>query len=228
MDSSATFGRLVVAFLAIIALLQVIALLGTEPEPSVQDGSEWTLVSDRLQRLEALALRRAETLERIETELAIREPRSEPASSVVATPTSIAVAAPLTEQVVPESLAELVRSLDALRASFERESAATQEVLRDSTRSGEESMVEMRQRKTEPDWYALELLESSYRADAEATNRSQHFLTPKDLLRIYGPPTAIYRPSGGINFSYKRTDPGSPTLSFVIQDGFVVRFFVKD
>ena len=140
MDKTDTIGRLAVAFLAIIALLQVIGLLGTAPEPSVRDDSEWTLLSSRLQSLEELALRRAETLERIETELAIREPRSVPPSSGVATPTSVAEAAPLAEQVVPESLAELVQSLDALRASFERESAATQEVLRDSTKSGEESM----------------------------------------------------------------------------------------
>jgi len=230
MIAKESLGRLAVVFLGIIALAEVIGLLNT-PIAVVGDGSSGVAeLRGELGELRDVRLRSAETLERIEQQLdLLSSGRIEPTTTPgIETPR-------LQEQVAPESLADLVRSLDALRASFERESASTQQALRESSpasasESGETTMFELRNRKTEPDWFALELLEQSWRTDPAATNRSQHFLTPKDLLRIYGPPTQIMRPANGMNFSYHRAEngAGSPTWSFIIQDGFVIRFFVKN
>ena len=230
MDAKDSLGRLVVVFLGIIALVEVIGLLNPASTVGGDGSSGVAELSTELGELRDIRLRSAETLERIEQQLAFWN------SSRIEANTTPGIETPaLQEQVAPESLADLVQSLDALRASFERESATTQKTLRDTSsaapsESGAMTMFELRNRKTEPDWFALEMLEQSWRTDPAATNRSQHFLTPKDLLRIYGPPTQIMRPANGMNFSYHREEngAGSPTWSFIIQDGFVIRFFVKN
>ena len=43
----------------------------------------------------------------------------------------------------------------------------------------------------------------------------------------YGPPTDIYRPSGGLLFHYKRGED-QPSRYFRLQDGIVVEFWVED
>ena len=133
------------------------------------------------------------------------------------------------ERESPDSFTQLARSLDALRESFERETTATQEVLRSSPVFGEEALRVLRDEKLDPDWRALEELEQSWIANPEQANRSQYFLTPQDLLKLYGPPTNIYRPQGGLNF-YSRQHPkgdSGPAWSFRIQEGFVVGFWLE-
>ena len=230
MKAKDTFGGLAVVFLGIIALVEVIGLLTS----GVPVGEGGTAPIAELQReldgLRELGLRRAETLDRIEQRLDFLS------SGTVEQNTTSGIETPqVQDQVAPESMADLVLSLDALRASFERQSATNQEGLRESSSdspldSGGTTMFELRNRRTEPDWFALDLLQQSWRTDSAATNRSQHFLTPKDLLRIYGPPSQIMRPASGMNFSYHREEDGagSPTWSFIIQDGYVIRFFIKN
>ncbi|MFT5287065.1 MAG: hypothetical protein ACI8TQ_003241 [Planctomycetota bacterium] len=132
------------------------------------------------------------------------------------------------DSATPQTLAELVRSLDSLRSSIEQESLTTQEMIRSGSAFGGESMLKLRDQKTDPSWIALEELEQSWHANPEAANRSQYFLTPQDLLKRYGPPTAIYRPQGGLNFYYRKHPKGEsgPAWSFRVQDGIVVGFLV--
>ncbi len=218
----------VVGLLIVIAIAEVIGLLSSGPVVSESSTTEFERMRSELRSewegIRELGERRAESLERIEMHLATFAP-----SPIEAVSEESAESPALEEQVVPESLTDLVSSLDALRMAFERESAETQQVLRDSSGGGDESMFAMRARQTEPNWSALELLELNWYADPEGANRSQHFLTPKDLLRIYGPPTTIFRPAGGMNFSYSRPkNTGDKTSwAFLLQDGFVTRFILK-
>ncbi len=96
---------------------------------------------------------------------------------------------------------------------------------------GGEHLTEVRDRRVDPDWVALGVLEESWRRSQEVTDRSQYFQTPRELLEAYGPPTAIYRPSkGGMLFHYRHHAEGEagPSWYFRLQDGIVVEFFVED
>lgn len=129
----------------------------------------------------------------------------------------------------PASFEALARSLDAVRAAFERESAQTRELIRAAPGFPAESLREVRTRRGETDWSALEELEERWRTDPEAADRSQHFQTQRDLLEAFGPPTAIYRPESGMLFHYRRLpeDVPGPSSYFRLQDGFVVEFFIE-
>ncbi|MEM1452009.1 MAG: hypothetical protein AAF957_13895 [Planctomycetota bacterium] len=127
-------------------------------------------------------------------------------------------------------LAELAASLDGLRASLETQSKRTQEAIRSAPAFGGETLSDVRRRVTSVEWGALDELEEQWRSDERATDRSQAFQTARDLLATYGPPSAIYRPKGGLLYVYRRHAEGQagPALYFRLQDGYVVEFFVED
>ena len=129
-----------------------------------------------------------------------------------------------------ESLEDLVRSLDQLRATFERESGETQDLIQSAPAFGGESLVQVRDRRQDTDWNALTSLEERWREDPNAADRTQYFQTAQDLLEAYGPPTAIYRPKGGLLFYYRRLpeDVPGPSWYFRMQDGIVIEFYVED
>ena len=128
-----------------------------------------------------------------------------------------------------EALRTLAVELGELRGFVQEEAAATRELLR-TVPAAQESLVEVSERLNQPDWGALGNLEARWRADAEATDKSQYFQSPRDLLEAYGPPTAIYRPKGGMMFHYRAAPEGVPGPSwyFRLQDGIVVEFFLED
>jgi hypothetical protein len=77
----------------------------------------------------------------------------------------------------------------------------------------------------------LASLERDWRFDRTRASRSQYFQTARDLLRTYGPPSAIYRPQrGGLQFVYRAHAEGDAGTAwyFQVQEGYVVEFFIED
>jgi hypothetical protein len=131
----------------------------------------------------------------------------------------------------PKDLAALVASLDALRAGIEEESRRTREAIQGAPALGGESLLDVKRRKATPDWLALDELGERWRADERLASRTQYLQTARDLLGAYGPPSAIYRPSGGgVLFVYRRHAEGEagPAWFFRVQDGMVIEFFLED
>jgi len=205
------------------ALLATLAWLAAAPPRRSNELSSATSALGRdLTELVRLQERTLATLERL---AAAREDEiAEPYSPAVRTEVPAREPAPTT-------LDGLVQSLDALRGTLELESRRTHELLRAApTALGGESLLKTRERRAETDWPALLRLEQSWRTDPVAADRSQYFQTARDLLETYGPPSAIYRPEGGLLFHYRRSPDqgGGPEWYFRLQDGFVVEFFVED
>lgn len=208
-------AALLAVALALLAALVVPRLGGAgRPEPDPTAG----LLAE-LRELRRAQERTADVLGRLEAFLGAR---------LEAPPPEPAARSPQGELPTPESFEALARSLDAVRVAFERESTQTRELLR-AAPALHESLRELRTRRAEIDWAALEQLETRWRGDPEGADRSQHFQTARDLLEAYGPPTAIYRPKSGMLFHYRRAEgePG-PSWYFRLQEGFVVEFFVED
>ena len=106
----------------------------------------------------------------------------------------------------PPSYDELIASLDALRTTLETESRRTQELIRGAPAFGGESLLQVRGRKNEANWAALEVLLEEWRLDRKAATRSQYFKSVRDLLEAYGPPTTIHPQQGTLMFEYKREE----------------------
>lgn len=117
-------------------------------------------------------------------------------------------------------------ALEDVRATFATESHRTQELLRGAPALGGESLTEVRERRRDTDWNALEVFEAAWRRDSKAASRTCHFLTMRELLEAYGPPTDLYRPQGGLIFHYAR-DAG-PEWYFRLQDGTCIEAWVED
>lgn len=125
---------------------------------------------------------------------------------------------------------ELLRGLDALRESFEAQTTRTLDTIAAAPIFQEEPLSRVRERRRDVDWPALEALRAEYEADPRAADTSQYFLSARELLEVYGPPSDIFRPSkGGLLFHYRRAprDVEAPAWYFRVQDGFVVEFFVE-
>ena len=216
--TSARHTTFLLVALVLVSALLTATLLGRPPRGEAGDDVDADLAS-ALASLAAVQHRTAAALERLEDRLATvpvaaNGPRREVAGGAPA----------------PESLEDLVRSLDALRTTIERESGETQDLIRSAPAFGGESLVALRDRRAAPDWAELTDLEQAWREDEEAADRSQYLLTPRDLVDRYGPPSAIYRPQGGMLFCYRQHAQGEagPAWYYRIQDGYVVEFFLED
>jgi hypothetical protein len=209
--------RALAAVAALIALVLLGALWSSgrgQPPPARDDDGA---LRAELARLALAEERTLAVLERLEQALAgLTAPVPEERRAVSAAP--------------PPSLDELVASLDALRATIEAETRRTQELIRDAPAFGGESLQSVRERNAATDWTALDRLESDWRTDGKAVDRSQQLQSPRDLLRAYGPPSAIYRPQGGMLFVYRRHAEGQsgPAHYFRLQEGMVIEYWVED
>ena len=216
-----------VAIGALIALLVLVSIFlaahfggSAHQVDAGESPANETLIAE-LRQLARSQERTAAALEHLEEVLADRLDVPAPAMSA---------RHPLASAPGPESFDYLIASLDALRATFEAESGRTRELIRSAPAFGGESLREIRGRSAGPNWIALDELERSWRTDGQQANRSQYLQTARDLLEAYGPPSAIYRPQGGILFVYRRHAEGEagPAWYFRIQDGIVVEFFLED
>jgi hypothetical protein len=191
------------------------------PREAAADGRIESLLSE-LTVLGKAHVEAVDRLERIEALLAERLP-------VAADGAAPPAAAPDPRD--REALAEMVDSLDALRRALELNTLVAEAVAQRAGRPSDGGLFDASAIRHDVDWGALELLESSWRQDARATDRAQYFRSPADVLASYGPPSAIYRPArGGLLFSYRRAPDEvlGPTWYFRVQDGMVVEFFVED
>lgn len=95
---------------------------------------------------------------------------------------------------------------------------------------GGEPLLETKKRNAVTRWDDLAVLERAWRTDSDQANHSQYFQTAQDRLEAYGPPTEIFRPTGGLLFCYRRHAEGSagPAWYFRLQDGIVVEFALED
>ncbi len=188
---------------------------GTEPPAGA--GEE---LVEELARLRQAQARTAGVLERLE------ELFAEPELAPAATPGErVAIG----DFPPPESFDALARSLDALRATLERESNETQSLIRSAPALGGETLIDVRDRRADVDWVALEALAERWHGDAHAADRSQYFQTSRDLLEAYGPPSAIYRPKDGLLFKYRDApeDVPAPSWYFRLKDGIVIEFWLE-
>ncbi len=193
---------------------------GSAPDPQLAAGLAADLAE--LARTQERTLR---VLEALEARLAANE-LVPPAG--LAAPRESADGAPAPGPAVAD-LGALAQSIDALRVTFQAETQRTQELLRSAPALGGESLIDVRARRSEIDWVALELLEERWNEDERASDRSQYFQSARDLIEAYGPPSAIYRPKGGVLFVYRRADPSVPANSwyFRLQDDYVVEFWIE-
>lgn len=220
MNVQVAIGTLL-ALLAAFTIFMVVWFGGAGASPTAGElGTNDALVAE-LRHLAQSQERTALALERLEAVLADRLDTPPPPGSA----RSAVSSGP-----APESFDELIVSLDALRTTFEAESRRTQELIRTAPAFGGESLQEVLQRSSGPNWISLEELEKSWRADKSQANQSQYFQTSRDLLVAYGPPTAIHRPTGGLLYAYRRHAEGGagPAWFFRMQDGIVVEFFLLD
>jgi hypothetical protein len=214
-------SRHLLIVLVVAAVAALLFLARPRSEPGVSEAEPDVSLARELEQLSRSQNRTAEALERLERLLS---------RGLDARPSSTDARREVAAGPEPQSLEGLIASLDALRASIETESRRTQELIRSAPAFGGESLSELRQRRTVTDWTTLEGLEQSWRADPDLASRSQYLQTARDLLESYGPPTAIYRPKGGMLFHYRRHAEGAagPSWYFRLQDGLVVEFFVED
>jgi len=197
----------------LLAALVLMRLLDDPVGPASGQGA--TRDEALLRELAAAQVRTAELLERVEAHLA--DDLERPAAPQRG---SSSEAAP------PPSLEALVGSLDALRASIEAESQRTQELIRRSPAMGGESLSSVRNRRAEPNWALLRTLANDWDRDLQLARRSQYFLSTREVLETYGPPTEVY--SGGqIVYGGQPQDEDETTWNFRIVDGYVVDFHVE-
>ncbi len=219
--------RLLVGGLLVLALAVPawVALLrqGPLPASAAVEGPSLVLVQE-LRSLREVGERTLGVLARIEGQLA------DPMVGLERHAAPLSGAAGGDSTMLDGSMAALRESMDALRLAYEAESDETQEILRSAPALGGESVRAARERRSEVDWEALKVLETAWRSDPDAADRSQYFQTARDLVEAYGPPTAIHRPKGDLAFYYHRgpsQSPG-PAWYFRIKEGLVVEFFIDD
>ncbi len=220
-SSSVRIGGLAIVLLALLAML-----VGFRPrsERRPATGPDEAELASELRALRGSQERMAQVLARLEALLAERLAAPVPPREPAGTNAEGGLPA-------SASLATLAHEVGDLRAALERESSATRDLIRAPAPEPRESLLELRRRRPDNDWAALEELGERHRLDEDAADRSQYFQTPRDLLEAYGPPTAIHRPKGGgLLFHYRREPEGMPGTSwyFRVQDGFVVEFFVGE
>lgn len=203
-----------VAALALSAL--ALAALFVRRNEAVPPREDAPSLVRALGELNETQVRMLAVLERLEADLGVRlESTGSPAPAVG-----------------PESdaLTTLAEGIDAL--TLELETLRTQPSSRAAQApNAQVSLLEMRDRRPEPDWERLGELEQSWRADERGTDRAQYFQSIHDVLELYGPPSAIYRPkSGGILLCYRKHPEGTagPVWFFRYQEGMIVEFFFED
>lgn len=194
------------------ALLGGGAVFVLSPRPEVTASEDSNAIVSALDRLTAAQERTIEALE------ALKQPQLQAPASAREVASG---EAPITD------MTELIVALDELRRSLAEESRATRQAL--ATTKGAERLVEVRDRRLDPNWPELDTLHEQWVKNEDHANRSQYFQTARDLLDKYGPPTAIYRPTGGMLFYYRRHPEGEagPAWYFRLQDGIVIEFFVE-
>jgi len=198
--------------------------IGAASAPQVHDSS--AELSRELQALGRAQVQTAQALEDLGAALVALQP-----GPLLPPPTrELVVEASESGLLAGEPLETLARTLESVRVTFERELGETRSLIRAAPAFGGESLTNVRDRRRETDWVALESLERNWRVDTTQADRSQYFQTPRDLLEAYGPPTAIYRPKGGLLFHYRQQPEGVPGPShyFRLQDGIVIEFFIED
>lgn len=216
---SATGVALALAALGLAALTAALAFAFSRERSAPVHASSDAEVLAELRAQRELQQRTLDALERLGEELAAS--RGAPAADA-----RRAVGEPLSALQV----GELLRSLDALRLSFEAQTTRTLERIAEAPIFRDEPLSRVRERRRDVDWSALDALRAQYGADPRAADASQYFLSARELLEIYGPPSDIFRPSkGGLLFHYRRAprDVEAPAWYFRVQDGFVVEFFVE-
>lgn len=210
--------RAVLVPLAALALgfCAALALQPDEAAPRAAGGAD---LAAELRALARAQERTASVLERLESSLELARP-GPPG------PTRIPAGAPAP----PDSLPELIADLDELRRTIAEESRLTREALRSAPLLGGEGLTEVRDRRRDPDWQALDRLLEAWRRDPRAADRSQYFQTARDLLETYGPPTRIFHSQEALLFHYRRHPEGEtgPEWYFRLQDGMVIELQVQN
>jgi len=133
---------------------------------------------------------------------------------------------------VPQDWDVLQGSLGALTKALEQQLAQGEAWLQrmQTPEGASESLFALKRRRHDNDWNALEQLRELWSTDEPAASRSQYFLTPRELLEAYGPPTAIYSPKSGTLYHYRRLpeDTPGPSWYFKALEGSVIEFWIEE
>ena len=134
----------------------------------------------------------------------------------------------------PDSLPNfeaLLGKLASLTQAVEQQGLQSQALLQQAIEqtTTKESLFQLNHRRESVNWAALDELLLSWESNEEAASRSQYFQTPRELLELYGPPTAIYNPTRGTLYHYRKFPAGTPGPNwyFRVKEGSVIEFWVE-
>ncbi len=223
-DKPAASSTALLISLPLTLAILLVVLLQTGPSEPSDSAAAIAQLESELRALRLVQSETAEVLEQLASYLA--STRLPVAPSPLRSPDLASAPSPVmpSEDVLRElsvNLAALTRVLRQAGESTDPSGALSLAV--------GESLSSVRDRRAVTDWVRLDELGESWRQDERGADRSQYFQTARDLLETYGPPTAIYRPDGGLLFYYRQgpEDLPGPAWYFRLQDGIVIEFFME-